>query len=295
MFDLRYHVASLAAVFVALVIGIFVGVGLSGKGFVNDAERANLQARIDELRGERDGAVERASAADVRGDALDDLAEKAYPELVDGRLDGKAVGVVFVGSVDQGIAGAVRRAVRDAGGQVALVRALRVPLDLDSVDQALESDPELRSLGGPERREQLGRELAQELVAGGPAPILRRLAATRVEEQSGSSPTRLDAVVVARPARPQQGETQAFLVGLYGGLASTPIPAVGVDARGTRRSPLTTFRRRGLSTVTAVDEPAGRVALVFLLAGARPGSSGIGPDAADGVLPDVPPAASAGE
>ena len=45
MFDLRYHVASLAAVFVALVIGIFVGVGLSGKGFVNDAERANLQAR----------------------------------------------------------------------------------------------------------------------------------------------------------------------------------------------------------------------------------------------------------
>ena len=50
MFDLRYHVASLAAVFVALVIGIFVGVGLSGKGFVNDAERANLQARIDELR-----------------------------------------------------------------------------------------------------------------------------------------------------------------------------------------------------------------------------------------------------
>ena len=49
MFDLRYHVASLAAVFVALVIGIFVGVGLSGRGFVNDAERKNFQARIDEL------------------------------------------------------------------------------------------------------------------------------------------------------------------------------------------------------------------------------------------------------
>jgi hypothetical protein len=296
VFDLRYHVASLAAVFVALVIGIFVGVGLSGKGFVNDAERANLQARIDELRGERDRAVEQASAADVRGEALDDLAEKAYPELVDGRLDGKSVGVVFVGSVDQGIAGTVRRAVNDAGGRVALVRALRVPLDLDSVDEALESDRELRSLAGPERREQLGRELAQELVAGGPAPILRRLSATLVEEQSGSSPTPLDAVVLARPARPQQGETQDFLAGLYGGLASTPIPSVGVDAGGTRRSPLTTFRRRGLSTVEAVDEASGRVALVFLLAGARPGSYGIGPDAADGVLPDVPPAASpAGE
>ncbi|MGH3116966.1 MAG: copper transporter, partial [Gaiellales bacterium] len=28
MFDIRYHVASLAAVFIALVIGILVGVGL---------------------------------------------------------------------------------------------------------------------------------------------------------------------------------------------------------------------------------------------------------------------------
>ena len=54
MFDLRYHVASLAAVFVALVLGIFVGVGLSGRGFVSDAERENLQSRIEELRGERD-------------------------------------------------------------------------------------------------------------------------------------------------------------------------------------------------------------------------------------------------
>jgi hypothetical protein len=296
VFDLRYHVASLAAVFVALVIGIFVGVGLSGRGFVNDAERANLQARIDDLSGERDRAVEQAAAADVRGEALDDLAEKAYPELVEGRLDGKAVGVVFVGSVDQGIAGTIRRAVNDAGGRVALIRALRMPLDADSVDEALESDRDLRTLAGPDRREQLGRELAQELVAGGPTPILRRVAATLVEEQSGSAPTPLDAVVVARPARPQQGETQDFLAGLYGGLASTAVPAVGVDVRGTRRGPLPTFRRRGLSTVEAVDEASGRVALVFLLAGARPGSYGIGPDASDGVLPDAPPAASsAGE
>jgi hypothetical protein len=293
VFDLRYHVASLAAVFVALVIGIFVGVGLSGRGFVNDAERANLQARIDELRGERDRAVEQAAAADVRGDALGDFAETSYPELVGGRLDGKTVGIVFVGSVDQGIAGTIRRAVNDAGGRVALVRALRVPLDADGVDATLQSDPDLRELGGPDRREQLGRAVARELAAGGASPILRRLAATLVEEQSGSSPTPLDAVVVARPARPQLGETQDFLAGLYGGLASTSIPAVGVDVRGTRRSPLPTFRRRGLSTVEAVDEASGRVALVFLLAGAPPGSYGIGPDATDGVLPDVPPNVSA--
>jgi hypothetical protein len=290
VFDLRYHVASLAAVFVALVIGIFVGVGLSGKGFVNDAERANLQARNDELRAERDTAVDQASSADMRGEALDDFAETSYPELVDGRLDGKSVGVVFVGSVDQGIAGTVRRAVTDAGGRVALIRALRVPLDTESIDETLGTDDDLQDLSGPERREQLGREVAKELVGGGANPILRRLSRTLVEEQSGVSPVKLDAVVVARSVRPQQGQTQDFLSGLYGGLASTSIPSVGVDVQGTQRSPLPIFRRRGLSTVEGIDEATGRIALVFLLGGARPGSYGMGPDAVDGVLPDAPPA-----
>ena len=77
----------------------------------------------------------------MRGDALDDFARTAYPELVRGRLDGKAVGVVFVGSVDQGVAETVRRAVDDAGGRVAIMRALRVPLDTEAIDDALGGRP----------------------------------------------------------------------------------------------------------------------------------------------------------
>ena len=39
MFDFRYHIASLAAVFLALVLGILIGVAISGRGFVDKAER----------------------------------------------------------------------------------------------------------------------------------------------------------------------------------------------------------------------------------------------------------------
>src|SRR5437763_495917 len=42
MFDLRYHVASLAAVFFALVIGILVGVALASHG-LGHAERQRLE------------------------------------------------------------------------------------------------------------------------------------------------------------------------------------------------------------------------------------------------------------
>ena len=42
MLDLRYHVASLSAVFLALVVGILVGVGISGRGLVDKSERRNF-------------------------------------------------------------------------------------------------------------------------------------------------------------------------------------------------------------------------------------------------------------
>jgi len=290
MFDLRYHVASLAAVFVALLLGIFVGVGLSGKGFVSDAERENLQAQIDQLRGERDSAMARAATADERGVDLDEFVKTTYPELVSGMLEGKNVGLVFVGSVDQGIANTVKRSVDDAGGRVTLVRALRVPLDPEAVDGALRHEPETRPLAGADNRERLGRELARELVTAGPNPVFDRLARVIVEEQSGTAGKALDAVVVARPAAPQQGQTEQLLAGLYSGLAAAPVPTAGVGKSDATFNAVGVFRRRGLATVAGVDAAAGQVALVFLLGGARAGSYGIGADAVDGVLPDPPPA-----
>ena len=288
MFDLRYHVASLAAVFVALVIGIFVGVGLSGRGFVNDAERKNFEARIDELQADRDSAEAAAKSAARRGDALDAFADTTYTSLVRRRLAGTKVGVVFVGSVDQGLAGTIRRTIADAGGRVVRMRALRVPLDPEAVDQALRGEPDTRELAGEDRRTRLGNAIARELVQGGQTPVLDRLASLLVEEQLGLSKAPLDAVVVARPTRPQQGETEDFLTGLYSGLAAASVPSVGVEDSNAQPSAVPPFRAAGLATVDALDTTAGQVALVFLLEGARPGSYGLGQDAVDGVLPAAP-------
>ena len=288
MFDLRYHVASLAAVFVALVIGIFVGVGLSGRGFVNDAERKNFEARIDELQADRDSAEAAAKSAARRGDALDAFADTTYTSLVRRRLAGTKVGVVFVGSVDQGLAGTIRRTIADAGGRVVRMRALRVPLDPEAVDQALRGEPDTRELAGEDRRTRLGNAIARELVQGGQTPVLDRLASLLVEEQLGLSKAPLDAVVVARPTRPQQGETEDFLSGLYSGLAAAIVPSVGVEDSNAQPSAVPPLRAAGLATVDARDTTAGQVALVYLLEGARPGSYALGQDAVDGVLPAAP-------
>lgn len=288
MFDFRYHVASLAAVFVALVIGILVGVGLSGRGFVDDAERSNLEGQIDDLRAERDAAAAALDKVEQRGVALDDYADGTYSALVRGRLREGRVAVVFVGPVDQGVLGAVREAIRDAGGAVVRMRAIEAPIDDEAVTRALASRPALRALAAPTRREELGRALGEELVAGGQTPLWDALSGVLVVERSGPSKPPANGVVIARPARPQAGTTQALLTGLYRGLADSREPAVGVDSVAAALPAIPAFRRGGLATVDSIELSPGRLALVLLLAGVADGSYGVMEDAVDGVLPPVP-------
>jgi len=146
------------------------------------------------------------------------------------------------------------------------VRALRVPLDAEAVDAALRAEPETRGLAGIDNRERLGRELARELITAGPNPVFDRLARVIVEEQSGAAGRALDAVVVARQAPPQEGETQELLAGLYSGLAAAPVPTVGVAKSNATTTAIPVFHQRGLATVDGVDEVASQLALVFLLA-----------------------------
>ncbi len=294
MFDLRYHVASLTAVFVALVVGILVGVGLSGKGFVNDAERANLTREIDQLRQERNSAQQLLGSAGQSQQALDDYANATYPVVVPGRLKGKKVAVLFVGPIDRRTAASVGRAVHDAGGSVLRTRSLGVPIDPKAIQDKLELQVALRRLAGPADIEAVGRSLAVELVSGGKTPLWDALGELIVLERAGPGGLPADGVVVVRSAGPQSGITKAFLSGMYTGLARAGAVAVGTERVGTSPSAIPAFALAGLSTVDSVDTAAGRLGLVLLLSGAEPGSYGSGDAAKDGILPAIPPAPSQG-
>jgi hypothetical protein len=292
VFDLRYHVASLTAVFVALVVGILVGVGLSGKGFVNDAERSNLNNQIADLRNERDSARASLDQATKGALALKDFSDSAYPAVVPGRLAGQKVAVLYAGPVDRGVSFAVEKAVRDAGGNVVRVRSLEVPIDVKAMEEALKRIPGQKRLLGTEHLDNLGNALAFEFAAGGKTPLWDALGKTMVQERDGSSTPTADALVVVRTAKPQQGPTRTFLTGLYDGLGRAGEPAVGTEVPGAAPSAFPIFVKSGLSTVDSIDTSTGRLGLVLLLQGAQPGSYGLGDLAKDGVLPPIPPVAT---
>src|SRR5919197_1389007 len=132
MFDLRYHVASLAAVFVALIIGILVGVGLTGSGVTKKADLKLAQR-------ERDDARADANRFKAQRDQLRQTSkafELAYPAIMSDLLAGKRIGVLFVGKVNS-ISNAIDNTLSDAGASPARVVSLSVPIDAQSLDNVL--------------------------------------------------------------------------------------------------------------------------------------------------------------
>ena len=270
MFDLRYHVASLAAVFLALIIGILVGAGISGRGLLDEAERDKLEQQITNLQAELAAERRRTRAQE----ASEDYAESTAPAVLANRLAGKRFAVVFVGYFEDRIGSPVAETIDAGGGQVVRMRALTVPLPVEEIQAALAARRALSGYLGRAHLGDLGRDLARELVAGDETPLWDALADILVEERQGTSVRPADGVVVARTAAPRHPATARFLRGFYDGLAGS-VTTVGVEDSAAELSAVQVFRSHGLSSVDNVDSPVGRVALAALLAGARPGHYGV--------------------
>ncbi len=286
MFDLRYHVASLAAVFLALVIGILVGVGISRSGITDKADLKSQQIINARLEGELNAALARADELKREQDAFRD----SYGALMAGRLAGKRIVLLLVGSDDR-LRTIVEQTLLDAGAEPpARMKALKVPIDLRALRRSLAGRPGLARYARPDQLEALGRALGDELVTGGPDPLWSTLSAQLVEEQAGGGKRSADGAVIVRSAKPQQGQPGRFLSALYDGVGAATREAVGVESSAMEPSAIRVYRRLGLSSVDDVDTPTGRLALAILLAGGRPGHYGL-KDSAEDLMPPVSPVA----
>jgi Copper transport outer membrane protein, MctB len=286
VFDLRYHVASLAAVFFALVIGILVGVALASHG-LGSAERNKLEDELKNANNEIAGL--RGTAQEYTADST--FVSHAYGAVMTNRLRGKRVAVLFIGRTDNGVRDAIRRTLDDSGATMTRMRAISVPINAHAVENALAKRSALAAFTvGPKRFVNLGRELASEFVTGGSTPAWDALEDQLVEERSGGRRP-ADAVVIVRTAQPQIGRATAQVLGsLYGGLADGPTPVVGVELRGTYPSAVETYKHYGLSSVDDLDLPIGRVALAVLLSSdTLTGHYGLQPAVDDAILPQIPP------
>jgi hypothetical protein len=281
LYNLRYHIASLVAVFLALAIGLVLGTVVVERGYL-DQQRTSLVKSLqtdftglkkenDELRRDRDR--EHAFAVD------------GLPVLLHGMLQGKTVLVVTNAGRNDALS-VTRDALRAAGANtvVATFKTKDLGMADPEVQKSLSAiatrtpgaaganDPVVAALIGEWSKHDQPQPLTDALRASGQLSV-----------DSAGGPISADMAVLLATF---DGQADGALVSLVAGMQKSGIPAAGVETQATTTGVADASLGAGLSTVDDVDRPEGALSLVYVLAGKAEGHFGVKP-AATAVYPKL--------
>jgi hypothetical protein len=265
MFDVRYHALSLAAIFIALVVGLLLGVAIGDKELVSSARndvRNSLRKDVAQANNERDDALQRVTEQQQYADA-------AYPILTANHLRGRKIGLVLLGG-DKDAPKLVDQALGPSGADIKVVAVVRDSVDLEQLASraggtryaALGDDPELL--------DDFAKRIGIQIVTGG--KLVENSRTALLSSLSGELGG-LDGVIVRRTTDDPPADNEAadrlrtLEDGIVEGLVATGVNAVGIEERESDPSFVSWYREHDLSSVDNVDESAGRAALVFVLGG----------------------------
>lgn len=290
MFDYRYHALSLAAVLLALTVGVLIGVAIGDSNLVSSAKNGI----VHDLSSEVNDAHRQVGQLQEQLTDEEAFANGIYPLAVHHLLSGRSIGLVFLGGSSDKIDGLARSAVTQAGGDLAVVVAVREPLNLQGIGHEAAGTHYAALAGDPALIGRFGELAGRQLVSGGQLvdhELLSRVRSGLLSAFDGQL-GKLEGLVVVRAdptgmSSSQSEASAAFESGLLTGVAAVGVPAVGVELTGTEPSQIAWYKSKSISSVDNLDAPAGQAALAYALAGAH-GAFGVKPTA-DSLLPSAVP------
>ena len=266
----RYHAASLAAVFLALAIGILIG-----SEFGDDVVSSTRKSLEKSLLGNLSDARSRASDLEAELDRSNEFADRIYPTIVQNRLRARRIGVLALGGLPGDVSSQIDDALEPTGARLVAVGVVREPPDLEDLADELSQTRFADIETNPDTVEALGTGVGRQLVLGG--GFLDRVRSQIFSRASGQFGN-LDGLIVVRE-QPEDldsadhAATGRLEAGLVDGITSTRTTAVGAEAADTENSSISFFQSRSISSVDDLDLVAGRVAWSSRCSGRRAASA----------------------
>ncbi|MFT4050536.1 MAG: copper transporter [Solirubrobacterales bacterium] len=285
MIDFRYHALSIAAVFVALALGLLLGVTLGDTNLISDA-RGGLE---DSLKQDLTEARQQSSDRKDQLERQNEFIGAAYPQLVSGKLEGERVATIGSASVAQSTLKSATRAVEPAGAEQTYIAQLLAKPQYGKIAAALGVSGLIKGdEPTPAEADQLGRAVGRRLARGRNSTTMRRLVFSRLSGDLKRS--RFFAYARQKPSDADTASGKVFdgfERGVVAGLSQQADRVAGIENTSTSPSNIKWYNSLGLSTVDDIQDYAGYYALVAIFNGAK-GDYGT-KDSADSLVPQVGP------
>lgn len=280
MYNLRYHVASLAAVFFALAVGLLLGTVVVERG-VLDSQRSSL---VDGLQSEFKSIREENGQLRTDLERERSFAQAAVEPLVADKLKGETVVLLVNAGRTDGLSDAVST-LEAAGARTAIVAlaeegaGLRDTATSQSIEAVIGDVADYDELVS---RTTTG--LAAEWSAPGARPITQALlAGGKLTIDDFPADVTADAVVLLAA---WDGKPDPVGVKLASALRAAGTRVVGAQSQRSETGVAAAAAESGISSVDNIGTPEGDVSLVWVLSGAAEGRFGVD-DGVDRLFPKL--------
>lgn len=272
MIDIRYHVYSLVAVFLALAVGIVIGTSFAQNSPLQDTSRetiARYEETMGKLRTEITAASEDATRKDALAKSCQDYCRAMMPTVVKSKLAGRNVAIIQTGDYDA-IEGPIKQVLNYAGANVTSVTTMSrsFPFDDDQRIASALATGGITSADGVEARDKLFAVLAQALVYASYSQLTPKLEEGGIAQFSGDYLRSNKLVILVGAASNDKGVSAEMLdsrlVDQLQKLGATVVGCEGIDSTA---SYVPAWRKKGIATIDNADTAMGQIALIFALNG----------------------------
>lgn len=270
MINWRYHIMSIIAIFLALGLGITIGISLGEDGTIDVGQEGlveDIRHDIDEVQNENN-----ALSADRSTNLL--YQDNTFPYLVSGQLQDKGIALISAAAVDEGVRRSVASSIETAGGQVVSTTIMKSGFDAPTViaraAETLGAYPALSAIDESTLAPVLGAELAAEIATAAPPLALEALQGALVDSIGGNYELPVDAVLILTDAddsySPLYSELEREIILNLNG---SGIPVVGGEPTLASRSEVPMFIATGIASADNIESRIGQLSLIYALAGER--------------------------
>jgi len=278
MYNLRYHIASLVAVFLALTVGLLLGTIVAERG-VLDAQR---EALVEGLQRDFADLLERNTELARENSSMLEFITAISPGLTANALEGRQV-IVVTTDADADNYETIASAIAAAGGSPSQIVLMHENLGLARAETTAALSP-FFDITAENLKSSVVASLAAEWSAPGPRPVTSALRAAGVlggdvlpEDVAAQGLV----TIAARDDAPDPAGLE-----LAEQIKLRNLPAAGVEVAGSQTGLAAMAADSGLSAVDHLGTPEGAYSLVIVLSGQAQGYFGTA-DAADSRFPGV--------
>lgn len=288
--DLRYHIASLVAVFLALGLGILIGTNLLGNDvMVNVLKQASdkIEKNLDSLRLENKKAQEEIAGYKDTVNVQKQFEKQTIPMLVYGKLSGRPVAIIETNNY--GLHDDWINTLTKAGVKVTSITTFLEGFNIQDEGKRKQISTKLLLQSSEERDiyNAVGGEIVGGVMTGQNLENLQYFSNLGLLKTSGNYGVPVQAVIFAGGSRDETiarvNEIDVPMIKLF---QAQNIPVFGVENSDVGFSYMKDYQKLKVSTVDNVDYYPGQYSLVMAVAG-KPGNYGIKPTAKQ-LMPSIP-------